>query len=202
MASQGERLEAETRLVTAESELQQNRFRLRMILGLGERSMAPEAAPAGTGKERRSVSRPPVPGNLEEWLGPAVVVELNAEEMPLPELLQSIQEQVRGEHGVLSFVLNREALANQLSVPEEILVTLSLKSGTTLRNALLAIADLYPVCFVLRDYGILVTTHYQAQELYAATIPADLPLAPDAAGDLEALKGLGYLDGSDDSGVR
>jgi hypothetical protein len=46
---------------------------------------------------------------------------------------------------------------------------------TSWRNVLTAISDLHGYCFVLRDYGLLVTFREQAVSLPGAAIPSDLP---------------------------
>lgn len=53
-----------------------------------------------------------------------------------------------------------------------------------LRQALEAITHSTdtPVCFVLRDYGVQVTTPEKASKIYAPTIPEDVPLDPEVAG--------------------
>jgi hypothetical protein len=52
----------------------------------------------------------------------------------------------------------------------------SLPSEIPLRSLLLAIADqIDGMCFVVRDYGILVTTTERAWSLPGATIPAEVP---------------------------
>ncbi len=43
--------------------------------------------------------------------------------------------------------------------------------NTSLRNALQAISDLFEVCFVFRDYGVLVTNPVRALSLRSASIP-------------------------------
>ncbi len=57
-------------------------------------------------------------------------------------------------------------------------------SGLKLKDMFLLMTDLFPdLCFIVRDYGLLVTTREKGMELYGAAIPADLPLltAPPAA---------------------
>jgi hypothetical protein len=49
--------------------------------------------------------------------------------------------------------------------------------GITLKEMLLLMTDLYPdLCFIVRDYGLLVSTREKGVDLYGAAIPADLPL--------------------------
>jgi hypothetical protein len=54
--------------------------------------------------------------------------------------------------------------------------------GVPLKQCLLAVTDAMggKVCFVVRDYGILATTPQRAMEIYAPTIPADIPLLASA----------------------
>jgi len=55
-------------------------------------------------------------------------------------------------------------------------ITMSV-SGITLKEMLLLMTDLYPdLCFIVRDYGLLVSTREKGVDLYGAAIPADLPL--------------------------
>ena len=49
--------------------------------------------------------------------------------------------------------------------------------GVKLREALRALSDqCEPLCFVIRDYGILATTREHAERIVAPTIPEDVPL--------------------------
>jgi len=58
------------------------------------------------------------------------------------------------------------------------IVTYLNMSQVPFEQALLAVTDATGgrICFVIRDYGILATTPERAMEIYAPTIPADIPV--------------------------
>lgn len=83
--------------------------------------------------------------------------------------LQEVLDMVSLEMGGFNFVMDIEA-----DSPAK----LTLKLGSTsVRNVLLALSDQSDgICFVIRDYGILVTTRERAESINAPTIPEDVPL--------------------------
>jgi hypothetical protein len=74
----------------------------------------------------------------------------------------------------LAFVLHS-------TIDPEYKVTLTLPGEVTLKNVLAALTDYFhggEVCFVFREYGVLVTDTISARRLQGATIPAGIALQP------------------------
>jgi hypothetical protein len=62
----------------------------------------------------------------------------------------------------------------------EFTMSMPLRDSITLGGVLRAIADQHDLCFVLRDYGILVTRPHRAEDFVAPAIPQNTPLSPGA----------------------
>jgi len=140
----------------------------RYLLGLGG-SVAPEpidielGAPDAIGM----ALRPEIPEPFRELLEKRVDVDF--EEATLPDVLAQLASLVDNR---ISFITaNNPGYAM-------LMINFKLARGTTLGSVLLALADRYQLCFVFRDYGLLVTDPHQAKYLNGATIPPDIPLAP------------------------
>jgi hypothetical protein len=87
---------------------------------------------------------------VKKLLGQAIPVDL--EDMPLTDVVKYFSDQ-----SGLRFVLDKQGLKNE-GFPVDSPVTLKLKDAE-LGSALQALEDLHkPLSFVVRDYGILVTT--------------------------------------------
>lgn len=94
------------------------------------------------------------------------VTQLDLSDSPLPDVVMLLKNQTGIEIQIGPGVLS----------DSDRLITMS-ASGIKFKDMLLLMTDLYPdLCFVVRDYGLLVSTREKGMELYGAAIPADLPL--------------------------
>jgi len=177
-ASQSAVTEATAAYMEARGRLEQARANIRYLLGLGgsvrapepearadvgARVGAPQAPPGPSGPAGRE--RPAVPGKIQAMLEKEVAVSL--QDAPLRQTLDELRALSGGE---FDFLLDTEL------DPDAFKITLNL-SKARLRSVFAALVDLYPIRFVVRDYGILVTHPDRAGSMFAPTIPEDLPLA-------------------------
>jgi hypothetical protein len=124
--------------------------------------------------------------------GPAA--ELSAGRPAIPEHQQHLREVLDGLTAldvqdqpladVVALLKTQHGIEIQIGpgVTPDQPITMSV-NNVKFKDALLLLTDLYPdLCFVVRDYGLLITTRERGMQLYGAAIPADLPLrvAPPA----------------------
>lgn len=109
--------------------------------------------------------RPEIPEAIREKLNLEYGGEfVSGGDKTLQQLLEMISEHVGG----FDFVVD-------INVDQYEEITLKL-ANPTINDILLALADqMYGTCFVVRDYGILVTSQVRAAEMVAPTIPSDVP---------------------------
>ena len=110
--------------------------------------------------------RPEIPKEIQEKLSLEYGGEFDSGgDKTLQQLLDIISEQIGG----LNFVVDIN-----VDQYEEISIKLA---NPKINDILLALADqMYGTCFVVRDYGILVTSQARAADMVAPTIPADVSL--------------------------
>ena len=150
---------------------------LRYLLGTPAQGMAPPAggAPPAAAlpgeRTERVVRESPVRPNLPEDLENALSAEVLCDfvDAPLSEILAYLKDQT----GISVLVGDHNY--------EETSLTLTLGT-TSWRNVLVALSDIYGYCFVVRDYGMLTTGRDQAEGLFGAAIPADLPYREGGGG--------------------
>lgn len=167
--------EARIALLEAEGELTQIRARLRHLLGLDGSGTSRQ--PQGSGgpgvTATLAIQRPPMPDAMQQKLD-RVIPEVDLNDSPLPTALEFISQSTG-----IPIILQRETIGNEIGSVDEFNVNLKLEEVSA--DALLqAIADQFPpIAFVARDYGLLVTTRFDAESYWAATIP-EVPLSPEA----------------------
>lgn len=179
MVPDAERMNAETHLIAEHNQLAQIEAELRYLLGMDSYPFPRRGvfeAPHQSAQMTRP-ARPPVPPLLEEML--STLIDVQYDGTPLPEVVTSLASQL-ARQGIPHSIVMNEAAIMEWEDPSEIRFHLRLHQKVPLRQALLAITDQTDICFVVRDYGILVTSVFQGERMYAAAIPADLAL-DDAA---------------------
>jgi hypothetical protein len=142
----------------------------RYLLGMGGNlRLDPLQPPASTPlpQEEAPRPRPAVPSNIDAALARSVTVNFTE------ALIKDIAK-VASDLADVSVVVDEKHLESWGM--DGMKINLSLRGSVPLRNVLQALADQYDFAFMLRDYGILVTTPDRARELNAAVIPSDIPL--------------------------
>lgn len=131
-------------------------------------------AATGLPSRRHEYARPPMPEEFRSTMKEELGFRINPENN-----LNQILFMLRDLHG-LSVLSDR----GRIDEPLEQQVGAEIDADTRMRSALVALSDVYhDICFVFRDYGILVTTREAAQSMYSATIPEWVPLTvPPPAG--------------------
>jgi outer membrane efflux protein len=123
----------------------------------------PGSAASGPRPESEPRPRPPVPERLEQALNQRVSLNI-------PEgngVLQPVCEQIRKALGGQTLVIHA-SITNQGEIPVQTPIELK---DVPLKDALLAVADLFRVSFVLRDYGLLMVAPEEAMAYPSTTIP-------------------------------
>jgi hypothetical protein len=162
---------ARSHLGGAELGIAQADATIRYLLGVGSQfdpgqirvTLATETA------KPRHITRPPVPEVLTEPLNREITVKFD--KTPLSEVAKTLTALA----GVSVLV---DPLSRHDSF-EETQITLTLAKPVTVTTAFQALADNFDLFFLLRDYGILVTSARRAREIRAPVIP-DVPLDADA----------------------
>ena len=145
---------------------------LQYLVGLGGKLELPEekreAKPQDQGPKR--VRRPPIPERFREALEKPV--HLQFENLALDKIIAQLQAEAGNE---LPFVLDPSFDRAALTA------TMDLQKVLPLRTALLALHDQFQgLCFVFRDYGILVSIPGNASQIPGAAIPPEVPFeAPE-----------------------
>ncbi len=129
---------------------------------VGAAGPAAAPGPLGTAAPPVAVShRPAVPEAVEKQLSAEVSVDI--EDLSLADFTGKF-----GDSYDLDFVLDPEIDSKR---------TFNLRVEGTIGEVFLSLTDLFPdLCFVIRDYGFLLTTRERAGHLDGATIPEDVPL--------------------------
>ena len=145
---------------------------LRYLLGLGSKLELPEEKPAVKPEKPapQRMRRPPIPERFREALEKPV--HLQFENLSFEKMIAQLQAEAGND---LSFILDSSVDFHALTA------TMNLQKELPLRIALLAIHDQFlGICFVFRDYGILVSTDNDAKRFSGAAIPPEIPLeAPE-----------------------
>lgn len=139
-------------------------------LGAGGGGSAPAKPPAGIHV------RPEPPAHYRDLL--AVPVQLAFEQATIPMIAAALAKKLGAADGnpSLQIVVDTQGWSEELGGIDELKVDLQTPGSVTLRHVFEILADVTPMRFVLRDYGVLITTEHRARYTDAATIPADLPL--------------------------
>jgi len=128
---------------------------LQRLLSAGQTAPAAPSAAAAAG-------RPPIPERFQKILdtAPKITVEIK-DDTPLAEALDTVATATG-----LNFVYAVSVQCHALSFTEATCADILRAVTESLNNQ---------VCFVFRDYGVLVTTPDDAATIPGATIPGDVP---------------------------
>src|SRR5262245_40089296 len=146
----------------AKSQLAQVEARMRYLLGVGGTVPAGRTGAPSSGKTAAS-PRPEIPEKIRALLDQTVSIKLGG------NLRDFLAKEAIGDQTTIIFdewALN--ALPESKRNPPGKDIELK---NVPLRAALTAIADLYGIAFVFREYGVLVTTQERAATFNAPTIP-------------------------------
>jgi outer membrane protein TolC len=146
--------EVNVKFIEAKQALAKVESQLRYLIGSGTEAKPLPARPPG-GAAAVPVRESAMAAKWDEQL--AKLVEVDFIEIPLADVAEFFQDSAG-----IDFVLNEEL--------KERKITLALNRRVPLRSALAAIADKEGLGFVLRDYGILITTDEEAKSM-SPTIP-------------------------------
>jgi hypothetical protein len=144
---------------------------IRYLLGVGSKLDPAQVRDPGQAEAtpRAKLTRPTeVPAALVGPLETSVKVPTDAN---LADVLAQI-----GEQAGVPILID----AQNLGDPASHRIHLPIKAPLPLINVLQALADQYELCFLLRDYGILVTLEDRARAIRARSVPEHLPLDADA----------------------
>jgi hypothetical protein len=141
---------------------------LRYLLGVGSAIDPASLAPHDPKPNVAPHPRPAAPPAITEALARTV-------RGPFGATLKDLVDQL-GQQAKVSILID----AQNFPDPGEHPVLLPLRDPVTLGAALQALADQQDACFVLRDYGIFLTSEGKARNMMAATIPEHLPMDEDA----------------------
>ena len=163
---------AKAELGQAEVASAQSDAAMRYLIGIGTQ-MSADPFRAKTNQEPetpKTVARPEkIPESLVQPLAKQVTGPF--EKTNLADLMKHLSDQA----GV-SILVDPAALGP----PADYEISLALRDGVTLIQVFQALADQVKLCFVLRDYGIMVTSEGRASEIIAPAIPSTLRLNEDA----------------------
>ena len=182
--------EAEAALAEARARRAQTESQLRYLLGEGEEALppagsAPPPAPGGAPTapaepprqrdEAADEGRPGIPESYRELLEKKV--SLNTR-LTLKAAVGWLEDQARPLN-VQSIHLEPDPETDPAIRGRRHLFSESFDfEGVPLRSVLEAFADAYDVCFLFRDYGIVVTTRDRARAIRAAAVPGETPYRP------------------------
>jgi hypothetical protein len=163
--------QARAHLGGAELGIAQADATIRYLLGVGSQfDLSLIRAPVATESAKpRTIPRPPVPDALDEALNREITVKFD--KTPLSEVVKTLTAQA-GVSVLVDPLSRHDGL-------EEMQISLTLAKPVTVTTAFQALADNFDLFFLLRDYGILVTSESRAREIRAPVIP-DVPLDADA----------------------
>jgi hypothetical protein len=167
-ATHKELTEAILNQAEAEAKLAQLEADIRYVVGLGGELRLPEeqASTAEREAEKAPPRRPEIPPETQKLLEMPFKVEW--QQVSLRDALAQLQQATGDE---VAFLLDPDIDG------EELQVTLSFPREIPLKNALLALTDFqHGLCFVVRDYGILLTPCEKAATMHSPAIPSDVPL--------------------------
>lgn len=161
---------------TAAAAVPQIEAQTRYLLGLGGEAAGPQPQGAARSETVTTLPRPEMPEKFRKILEmPAnfefedtpleVVLEYFSTEYETPFLIDNAASGEVGRESPISFS------ANALTLPQALQAMLDVGFSD---------ARGYTLCFVFRDYGILVSTPERARKLYGATIPPELPMDASA----------------------
>jgi hypothetical protein len=163
----------QARLRASEAELgaAQTDATLRYLLGIGSqhesdpfgRASATEVKPETRPRPVR-ISEPFIQSLKRPVSGPF-------ENTTLADLVKRLSDQ-----GNVSILIDNKGFMDQGQLP----VSIPLQEPVTLSAVFHALADQYDVCFLFRDYGILVTNGKRARNISAPAIPDSIPLHAEA----------------------
>ncbi|HVC95462.1 MAG TPA: hypothetical protein VND64_17325, partial [Pirellulales bacterium] len=177
MTKQGYRTSAE--VLAAKQKLAASEYELMYLLGAGAESDSDDAEASdaaeppgadrgarghGSRTARQDGVRPEIPLRYREWMKKNV--EFDVTDQPLSDALEYLK---LATEEFSTFVFKGT------EGPRDVPLTLKLRS-VTLAAALEALADQTDVCFVFRDYGVLVVQRDDAWQYGGAAIPSDTPL--------------------------
>lgn len=167
---QGALNESQLARANAKARIAQGEAQLRYVMGLGGSVAAGDGLPHPTIRAQDARQRPEMPKEVRAALKQEG--DVNFEGLPIREVLAFVRES-SGEKIIP--MIDSLAIATTW---DEVSVTLRL-GKVPLRALLTALADLQGICFVFREYGILVTTPERAATMYAPCIPEETPLKLD-----------------------
>jgi hypothetical protein len=184
-------IEAEAALAEARARRAQTESQLRYLLGEGAEALPPPGnapsglpgaagptAPAEPPRQRDEASdegRPGVPESYRELLEKKVSVNTR---LTLKAAVGWLEDQARPLN-VQSVLAEPDPETDPAIRGRRHLFSESFDfEGVPLRSVLEAFADAFDVCFLFRDYGIVVTTRDRARAIRAAAIPEETPYRP------------------------
>jgi len=167
--------------LNANARAAQGEAQLRYKLGLGGGGGRGDIGIQRT-ERRETLRRPELPKELKQVLAKEVSVNYD-DGKPLREIIQKLKELSGGQlfpifEEIPGFSRRGDLATHTAPTLDQQVFSLSF-SRVPLRVLLLALADRYHVCFVFREYGLLVTTPERAATLYAPAIPEETPLKLD-----------------------
>lgn len=155
----------------AELGVAQTEADIRYLLGVGSQldGSLLRLSVQGAEPRARAIARP---GNVPEALTEALARPVSGPfvETNLQDLAKHLSDQAR-----VAIILD----AQNFSEPAESKISMALREPITLASVLQALADQHQYCFLLREYGIMVTVEDRARSIRAPSIPQDLPFEPD-----------------------
>jgi hypothetical protein len=164
---------AKAELGQAEVASAQSDAAMRYLIGVGTQMSADPFRAKSSNQEperAKTEARPQTPPDA--MIGPlAKQVTGPFENTNLADLTKRLSDQI----GV-SILVD----ANAFGFPAEFAISLTLREPVTLTQVFQALADQHDMCFILRDYGILVTSEGRAMEIRAPAIPSNLRVNSDA----------------------
>ena len=183
-------IEAEAALAEARARRAQTESQLRYLLGEGAEALPPSgnapsvppgaapAAPAEQPRQRDEAAdegRPGMPDSYRELLQKKVSLSTR---LTLKAAVGWLEDQARPLN-VQSVLAEPDPETDPALRGRRHLFSESFDfEGVPLGSVLEAFSDAFDVCFLFRDYGILVTTRDRARAIRAAAIPGETPYRP------------------------
>jgi hypothetical protein len=162
--------------LNAKARAAQNEAQLRYKLGLGG-SLGRGAAGTLPAERREAARRPELSKELKQVLAKEVSVNFD-DGKPLREIIEKLKELSGGQLFPMIDQIpgfSRRDVSTRSTILDQQVFSFSF-SRVPLRVLLLALADRYQVCFVFREYGLLVTTPERASTMSSPAIPEETPL--------------------------
>ncbi|MHC4931072.1 MAG: hypothetical protein ACYTGV_02640 [Planctomycetota bacterium] len=166
--------EAALQQAEAEAKLARIEAEIRYLLGVGSKVKVTFGEPASkaAGAARTSAAgRPPLRDHESRMLLHDIKVDWD--NLPMTAVLKALQEACDGG---LVFLPGPGMDADSL---KNLTITLKLPETIRLKSAIVAIADYlreYDLCFVFREYGVVLADRETAEGMVAPTIPENVPL--------------------------